>query len=435
KNTVVEFAYVGARGTNLYMPRVNLNPRDINFVEFLEGSNLNAETTFADPLGRRNALGAVVTIQRNSVTSPYFGFGNLDQYFQPAATSIRHAGYVEVRRRFSDGFSFTANYTYGKSIDDASDSQPDVRVLTTGSTLGQVSYGAPRSGDRSISTFDIKHNFTSTFVWDIPVGKKRWLLSNAPSVVDAIVGGWSLSGVFRLQGGQPFLPFITDTNRLGGVNRTVRLNLVPGVPIKNPLYDKGCSIGAGCQPYINPAAFMRPPKGELGNAPRTLDVRAPMQKYFDLSIQKNFPMPFIGGEGKRRINFRVDFLNALNIPNFRYVNTGNTPPGYGTYPSENNFTQADINSWLAANPGRTTDLATVNALLATARLPTGGFRLDMFSIRVPEGFATMVPNNFDITTLDGIRLYRLRQTYDANFGSLFAVNNPRYIQFGLRLFF
>ena len=169
KNTSVEFAYVGNRGVHLYMPNVNINPRSTSFVELLEGSNVAAENAFADPLGRRNALGAVLAIQRNSINSTYFGFNTLNQYFNPSATSIYHGAYVEVRRRFSGGLSFSSNYTFGKSIDDASDSSPDVRVLTSGTTLGQSYYGAPRSGDRAVSAFDLRHNFNNTFVWDLPL--------------------------------------------------------------------------------------------------------------------------------------------------------------------------------------------------------------------------------------------------------------------------
>ncbi|HUE82886.1 MAG TPA: TonB-dependent receptor [Pyrinomonadaceae bacterium] len=436
KNTVVEVAYVGNKGTHLYMPFVNINPKDIGFVEFLEGNNLPAETAFADPLGRRNLLGATIAIPRSSVTSPYFGFNNLFRFFDPSANSIRHAGYVDFRRRVSRGLTFTANYTYGKSIDDASDASPDTRVLTSPTSLGQqVSYGLPRNQDRAISTFDIKHNFSSTFIYDLPVGRGRSLLRDAPGVVDTILGGWTVSGLFRMQGGLPFVPIITDTNRLSGTNRAIRLNLVPGVPIKNPLYTGSCTIGATCEPYINPAAFMRPPKGSLGNAPRTLDVRAPMQEYFDLSLQKNFKFPFADNEGKRRINFRVDFINAFNHPNFRYVNTGNTPPGFGGLPNEALLTQANLNNWLALNPGRTATLAQVNNLIINNRLPSGAIPLDFFSIPIPQGFATRVPESFDITTLEGLKHYRLRQAYDANFGTLFAVNNPRYIQFGIRVFF
>ena len=440
KNTALEVAYVGNKGTHLFMPNVNINPRNTDFVELLEANNLAAENTFADPLGRRNALGAVIAIQRNSVNSAFFGFNTLNRYFDSSANSIRHAGYVEIRRRFSAGLSFTANYTFGKSIDDASDSSPDVRVLTTGTTLGQVYYGAPRSGDRAVSAFDIKHNFSSTFVWELPFGKKGWLLKDVHPVVDQVIGGWSVSGIFRLMGGQPYTPFITDTNRLGGVNRSVRMDIISGVPLKNPLWDRNCPIGAQCEPYVNPAAFMRPPKGSLGNSPRTIDLRAPGQQLFDFSIQKTFPMPFIGGEGKRKINFRVDLLNAFNKPTFRYNNTGNTPFGFGTLPTETALTLAEYNAWLTFN-GRPTVVATdpgfiaVQALNTSARLPSGAIPLNFFSVPVPEGFATRNALSFDVTTLAGQKLYRLRQTYDANFGTLFAVNNPRYLQFGIRLFF
>ena len=56
--TAIEVAYVGNKGSHLYLPPVNINPRDINFVESLEAQNINAETAFADPLGRRSLLGA-----------------------------------------------------------------------------------------------------------------------------------------------------------------------------------------------------------------------------------------------------------------------------------------------------------------------------------------------------------------------------------------
>lgn len=441
KDTAIEVAYVGNKGTHLFMPNVNINPRNIDFVELLEANNVAAENTFADPLGRRNALGAVIAIQRNSINSAFMGFNTLNRYFDSSANSIRHAGYIELRRRFSKGLSFTANYTFGKSIDDASDSTPDVRVLTTGTTLGQVYYGAPRSGDRAVSAFDIKHNFSSTFVWDLPFGKGAWLFKNTHPVVNQVIGGWSVSGIFRLMGGQPYTPFITDTNRLGGVNRSVRMDIIPGVPLKNPLWDRNCPVGAACEPYVNPAAFMRPPKGSLGNSPRTIDLRSPGQQFFDFSIQKSFPMPFIGGEGKRRINFRVDLLNAFNKPTFRYNNTGNTPFGFGTLPTETPVTLAEYNAWAVFNGRPQAANANDPALIAVQnltvnnRLPSGAIPLNFYSVPVPEGFATRNANSFDITTLQGLKLYRLRQTYDANFGTLFANNNPRYLQFGIRLFF
>ncbi|MDT5270425.1 MAG: hypothetical protein QOH49_2611, partial [Acidobacteriota bacterium] len=451
RNTSVEIAYTGNRGRNLYLPFVNLNPRDLDVVEALEASNIGAETTITDPLARTNLQGGAITIQRNSILAPFFGFNELNNFYDPSASSTRHAGYIDVRRRVGRGLTFTANYTYAKSIDNASDASPDVRVLTTGSTRGQVSYGAPLSGDRSLSTYDVKNNFSATTVWDLPLGRRRAFFANAPKVIDQIIGRWTMSGVFRMPGGTPFLPFITDTNRLGGTNRTVRLDIVEGVPLKNPRWSPDCMVGATCEPFINPAAFMRPVKGQLGNAPRTLDIRPPRQEYFDFALSKDFPWPFAGNE-KRRINFRVDLLNAFNHPNFRFLNTGNTPPGFGTFPTEitteavggvlQPITAAEYNIWATANnqplsttAAGATQLAAIRTTVNATRLPSGALPLDFFHTRIPEGFATTAATTFDIRTLEGFKLFRLRQTYDANFGTLRELQNPRYIQFGLRIFF
>jgi Carboxypeptidase regulatory-like domain/TonB-dependent Receptor Plug Domain len=464
KNLIVEVAYVGNKSSHLYLPFININPRNVNQIDQLESQGIDTTGTIADPLGRTNLQGGTITITRASVFTPYLGFDPLNTYFDPSGDSIRHAGYIDVERRVTRGLAFTANYTYAKSIDTASDSSPDTRTLSTGQAREQVSLGGNLSQDRAISTFDIKNNFTATGIWDIPLGRRRHFLSNAPKAVNAIVGGWMMSGVLRLPGGLPFLPFITDPNKLGGVlfNRYVRPDIVQGVPLRNPLWKRDCPVGnaappSGCEPFINPAAFMRPVKGTLGNAPRTLDIRSPRQEFFDFSISKDFPWPVLGDkEGKRRINFRVDLINAFNHPSFRYNNTGNTPFGLGTFPTElttetvsgvaQPITQAEFNTWVAFDPSHrsTATLTQVRALVnatrqaGTAGAQTGGLPLDFFHVPLPQGFATTNPLAFDITNLQGYKLYRIRQTYDTNFGTL--VGNgpytlPRYVQFGIRVFF
>ncbi|HVQ56749.1 MAG TPA: hypothetical protein VMS29_08330, partial [Pyrinomonadaceae bacterium] len=273
--------------------------------------------------------------------------------------------------------------------------------------------------------------------------------------------------------------------------------MVPGVPLKNPLWDPGCRVGPGaatnsfavCEPYVNPAAFMRPPKGEIGNAARTLSIREPTRRYFDLSIQKDFPL---GGDGKRKINFRVDALNVLNMPNFYLNSRGNTPFGWGGFPVEFNgnecisnpslaltacpnpaagqpptqrtsvLSEAEYTAWATFNskpplstPEGRTLLGQIRGNANAVRLaprpgqPTGGGALpnNFFSIPVPEGFATRNPLVYDISTLDGFKVWRLRNAYESNFGSLTsgAVGNSfgsptpgtssRYLQFGVRIIF
>jgi hypothetical protein len=457
---VVEVAYVGNRGVHLYTPQVNINLRDPGFVSLIEANGLDATGTFNDPLGRTSLLGAPLTITRGSVGTPYLGFDLLNRYFDASASSIRHGAYINIVRRVGTGLSLTANYTFASSIDTASDASPDVRVLTTGSVRGQVSLGGTARGDRALSSYDVRNNFTSTFVYDLPFGSRRHFLANAPWYVKGFVGGWTVTGVIRLLGGNPFQPFITDPNHLGGagLNRIVRPDIVSGVPLKNPLWSRSCTIGNACEPFVNPAAFMRPVKGQLGNAPRSISLRPPRQEYYDFSLSKQFPWPFASNEGKRRIDFRVDLINAFNHPNFRFTNTGNTPPGLGTFPTElttetvagvtQPITAAEYNTWATFNnqPLSTTtagaaQLAAIRTTVNAVRLPpragqtSGALPLDFFHVQLPQGFATKDFRSFDIRSLDQFKLYRIRQNYDTNFGTLFSVNNPRYIQFGIRIFF
>jgi hypothetical protein len=251
--------------------------------------------------------------------------------------------------------------------------------------------------------------------------------------------------------------------RLDGanLNRIVRPDIVEGVPLKNPLWDPNCRVGNACEPYVNPAAFMRPVKGQLGNAPRTINLRSPTREFFDFSLQKDFGLGFLGGEGRRKLQFRIDLLNAFNHPVFQFNNTGNTPFGLGTFPTEitselaggllQPITAAEYNAWANFNgqPLSTTtagaaQLQAIRDMVNATRLParpgttTGGaLPGDFFHVQLPQGLATTNPLAFDIRTLNGFKLWRIRNNYDTNFGTLVVPpsNSPRYIQFGIKLFF
>jgi len=113
------------------------------------------------------------------------------------------------------------------------------------------------------------------------------------------------------------------------------------------------------------------------------------------------------------------------------------------------ITAAEYNTWATFNnqPLSTTtagaaQLAQIRANVNATRANggTGGLPLDFFHVQLPQGFATRNPLSFDITKLDQYKLYRIRQTYDTNFGTLTGSDTargltPRYIQFGIRIFF
>jgi hypothetical protein len=441
--TVLEVSYVGSKGSHLFLPPVNLNPVPFELSEAYLGQGLNPLDDVNDPLGRRDANGNVVRFSQGYLGTPYLGYEGLNVMLDASGHSRYNAATVSLRRQ-SNAFSYTLNYTLGRSMDDASDSG-GVRFTDFNPvrTNGHVTLGAPLSDDWSVSTYDVKHNLSATFLADLPFGKDRRFLSHASGLWQALVGGWSLSGSGRIQTGVPLVVVLRDDNRLGveGNVRAIRPDLVPGVPLRNPLWSRECPIGQQCEPYFNPAAFMRPEKGTLGNAPRTIEkARWPTQQFLDLSLQKNFEMG-----GRRRLQLRIDAINVLNHPVFKFGRDADNGEILA-FPSEALLTTAEYNAWAdfngrprAGTSGGDALRAQADAILIGGRVPgTSVLAPGFFHVRLPTGFHSANANEFDITTPEGLRLYRLRQAYTPDRWGFLGTRppyTPRFIQIAFKFYF
>jgi hypothetical protein len=446
KNTTIEFSYVGNKGTHLFENGEDINPRNSGLTSALDAVGMDPnKANFPDPLNRK-AIGSTpgssnnILVQQGTLASKYLGFPALFQLYDASGNSIRHAGYVNFIHRTSRGLTVISNYTYGKSIDD-SQGPNDKGVLATGQVAGQVAFGAPLASDRSVSTFDQRHVWNTTTLYDLPFGHGRKLLANTWGPINAVVQGWTTAGILRIASGNPAWVTMVDSNQVGDPTFThaVRPNIVPGVPLINPLWSRNCPAASTCQPYLNPSAFERPPLGQFGNAPRTLDsVRGPWRQTFDFSIQKNIPL---GGDGRRRLQLRMDLLNALNHPVFS-VGPNQNFTDFMAAPIATALIASEYDPWAAANgrPLSTTSagLATItqiNNMVATQRNSQGVLPTDFYTVQLPTNFWGMAPNSFDITSLNGYRLWRLRNAMSNSFGDLNQSGNSRYIQLGIKIFF
>ena len=226
--------------------------------------------------------------------------------------SIYHAGTIQLERRFGAGIGFRGNYTWGKSIDNACE------VSINENTVRNSYYQDPTDlkNNRSVSTFDVRHRIVFTTSAELPFGKGKPLLGHSGRVANMFVGGWSVNGVGTVQSGTPLAVILGDTNGIPNGDdgdARIRPNMVPGVPIINPLWNKNV---ANDVPYLNPKAFARPAFGEDGNAPRTFDyARDPWMQNFNLSLVKEF-RPF---ENPRRfLQLRFEAFNALNHTTFHW---------------------------------------------------------------------------------------------------------------------
>jgi hypothetical protein len=240
-----------------------------------------------------------------------------------ASNASYHAAQLVLRRPVTNGWGFDFNYTMSHSIDISSVSESGAG---NGGAVIQNSFDP--SSSRASSDFDIRHNITANSVVELPFGKGKHWLRNAPGLLDAFVGGWQASVLTRYRTGMP----LSISN--GGAYPTNYLNsaiavLRPGATMPE--------TGVGYNQNGNPSlfrtttsatnAFMGQYPGRVG----TRDiVRGAGMINFDLSLAKYFKMPFEG----HRIQVRGEAFNAFNNVNFTSPSLSLTSPAnFGQFAS------------------------------------------------------------------------------------------------------
>jgi hypothetical protein len=229
----------------------------------------------------------------------------------PAAYSNYHALQVKFERRFSKGLYLLNSFTWSKAIDNAS------QVLEEpGGNTGTPQNVYNIAADRGVGAYDQPFNNTTSFVWELPFGKGRARLASLPYAVDALLGGWALTGINTMTSGQAvnfrYAPAPVTANLpsfIGGV--ALRPNLVG-----NPLLPGGDRT---IDRWFNTEAVRLPTQDQpFGNAGRNIG-RGPSFYQFDLGLQKAFGLPVINESS--RLEFRAEFFNLLNKTNFGSPNS------------------------------------------------------------------------------------------------------------------
>ena len=210
-----------------------------------------------------------------------------------------------MRRRFSRGWTFLANYTFARSLTDA----PDFRSPMFESAIPQNTL------DLSLEkgpACDIRHRFALSSVYDLPsLGRNGFAA--------AVTRGRQLAAVYQIQSGFPFtVSVFGDTANAG--------TLLGENPIRAN-YTGQQVFGPGTRTadrWFNPAAFSTPAAFTFGNVGRNT-VYGPGMQTLDVALHREFAL-----SEKMRFQFRAELFNALNHTNLgtpnRFVNT----PQFGT---------------------------------------------------------------------------------------------------------
>jgi hypothetical protein len=357
--TVVNFAYVGSRGTHLTVERQlnQLQPLPVSENPF----GPNEPLTIADCTVPSNGVpapgnypgdgttpfllqdGTQVTPQNpaymylqaactnpnipnvNSLPGrPYKGLGRVLS-LQNVADSSYHAFQATVRHS-TRSLNLGLSYSYSHSIDDASDRSDPVLVN---------SYEL--SENKASSSFDERHLLTVSYVYQVP-NLAHWLRQamwepdspnppsakgNAPPIpnccsqfANAVLGGWEISGVTLYQSGTPFTVINSAGNT--GISLTDNAGVSSGLGIAASYPDVVKGLPAPLNntqsfgPLIgNPSEFVAPRGLTFGDAGRNF-LNNPSRLNFDLALLKHFKIRESGS-----VEFRAEAFNIFNHTQFR----------------------------------------------------------------------------------------------------------------------
>ena len=253
-------------------------------------------------------LAEVIPLGRNPTQAdrPFPQFSNVAIQNPSLGDTRYYAGVLRVERRFQNGYSVLGTYTWARAFNNYT------HVGTLGADVGFSEFYNPRA-DWGPTGNDVRHRFTLTSVYDIPVGKGKRFLSN--SWLGAVVGNWSLGGLLTLQTAEPFTVTTQVNNTFVNSAGAQRADVLrdPNLPNEEK------SLGR----WFDTSAFVQPQQFTFGNQGVNI-LRADGLINLDMSILRNFPI----GESKK-LQIRGEFFNFTNHPNFGGPGATLNGPGFG----------------------------------------------------------------------------------------------------------
>ena len=251
--------------------------------------------------------------------APYFPAGGPNTFFNAQYSSLYawrsntnanyHALQVNFRHPMSHGLQLDFNYTFSKSIDISSDA---TRIGAWGGLGGQIINSWDPNAQRAVSDFDATHQFNANWIAELPLGKGKALAGNSHGALDAIIGGWQLSGLFRRTSGLPF-------NVSGGFNWPTNWQLGGNAfltgPAQTGVFKRTDSSGnltvsvfKNGTSAIN--SFTAPFPGDSGARNQ---IRGDGFFNIDMGLAKRWHMPW---SEQQSLQFRWEVFNVTNTSKF-----------------------------------------------------------------------------------------------------------------------
>ena len=214
--------------------------------------------------------------------------------------------------------SLLMSYTNAKLLDTWGGSF----VIGTGSSWQNI---YDMANEWSLAANDIAQRFVMSYVYDIPVGRGMRYGAGWNRAVDAILGGWQVNGIISLSSGYPLR--LTTSNTTQSFSSTLRPNNNgQSAKLSGRVQDR-------FDEFFDTSVFSQPDPYTFGNTGRYLpDVRRPRVSNWDFSLFKNFDVT-----DKMMLQFRAEFFNFTNSPNFGAPNMSFNSNQFGRITSQSNI--------------------------------------------------------------------------------------------------
>ncbi len=207
---------------------------------------------------------------------------------EPIGSASYNALQIRAQRRFSKGLAYIASYTWGKALTDS-------QLAETGAFVPDLQDAQNRAANRGLWSADARRRFTLSTIYELPFGRgKRWG-NDANGLVDGLLGGWQLGGIWTMQSGQPLTVTLPYDNP----------NVGEGAKLPNRVGDPNTGPET-VEKFFNTDAFAAPPPYTFGDA-GIGTVTGPGINTVDLSLVKNMRIT-----DRVRLQFRVEAFNAFN---------------------------------------------------------------------------------------------------------------------------
>jgi hypothetical protein len=273
-SALARIAYVGSRSNHLWVP-IELNP-----------------TTFT-------GTGASARIYAPTYTQQI-------TEAQYSGNASYHSMQLSFEQRLRRGLTVLANYTWSKALDDLPWGASVTAIGTNASYVMPIYASNYKQLDFGPSDFDHRHVFSLSYVWEMPKLHNGW------RPLRYIVNDWQTSGILQARSGDPLtITSSSSDNSKTGQNRDRAV--MTGTP-----YGSGACAGvtSPCEDYLLPSSFSVNPLGTFGNAVKG-SIVGPGYFNWDVSMMRHFTLTeHLKGE------FRVEYFNVLNHPNFGDPATG-----------------------------------------------------------------------------------------------------------------